>query len=223
MLSGADISDIEEQIRNTYIQQDNPLSKDFRNIESSYCSLLPRAVSFQEFYGRFRHLFRKEKKFTEIVTLFCETVNGLRPLYNNALQQIAQLQTIFETLLGHPKKLRCCHCGMEHYVEDWDVFLEKRVKEYGITDPDGTRLMTKIKKKLNRAARVKYVHDAQYYNPNELRNIVADMQAGGKAEENSDISQLLAKKNDSWGSIDWLNAYGTYIVIVRNLIYLKYF
>ena len=224
-LSGVDISHIEKQIRSKYVKQDDVLlsSRDFTNIESDYGTLLPHPVNFQDFYGTFEVLYKNDKKFKEIVTLFCETVYGIRPLYNNVLQQIAQLQTIFETLLGNPKSSKCSHCGMSHYVEDWDVFLEKRLKEYGITDPDDICLMTKIKKKLNRLARVKYVHNSKYYNPNELRNLIADLQADGASDYNFDINQILVQKTDSWRTIDWNNVYTYYLVCVRNLIYSKYF
>ena len=223
VLSGMDISYIEKQIRNKYGQQDTELSKDFTNIDSQYGTLLPHPVNFQEFYGKFVELYRKNNEFKEIVTLFCETVNSLRPLYNNVLQQIAQLQTIFETLIGNPKSLRCRHCGISYYVEDWDVFLEKCLKEYGITDPDDICLITKIKKTLNKVARVKYIHNSDYYNPNELRNIVADMQTDGHSDYKFDINQVLVKKNDSWKSIDWINVCTSYQFFVRNLIYSKYF
>jgi len=224
VLSGTDISDIEKQIQNDYGQQDTELSKDFTNLESQYCTLLPHPVNFQEFYGKFVELYnKKNNKFKEIVTLFCETVNGLRPLYNNVLEQIAQLQTIFETLLGEPKSSKCCHCGMPRYVEDWDVFLEKRLKKYSITDPDDISLITKIKKTLNKVARVKYVHHSDYYNPNELRNIVADIQADGYSDYKFDINQVLAKQTKYWRTIDWENVYAVYLVCVRNLIYTRYF
>jgi hypothetical protein len=133
VLSGTDISDIEKQIRNKYGQQDTALSIDFTNIDGPFKTLLPMPVNFKDFYGKFAGLYEKDDKFKEIITLFCETVNGLRPLYNNVLQQIAQLQTIFETMLGQPQTTKCPQCGMDKYIEDWDIFIEKRLKEYGIT------------------------------------------------------------------------------------------
>ena len=133
------------------------------------------------------------------------------------------MQTIFETLLGEPKSSKCSHCGMPRYVEDWDVFLEKRLKKYGITDPDDISLITKIKKTLNKVARVKYVHHSDYYNPNELRNIVADIQADGYSDYKFDINQVLAKQTKYWRTIDWENIYVVYLVCVRNLIYTRYF
>ncbi len=223
VLSGTDISDVEKQIRNKYGQQDTELSRDFTNIDSQYNTLLPHPVDFQEFYGEFVELYRKNNEFKEIVTLFCETVNSPRPLYNNVLQQIAQLQTIFETLIGNPKSLSCRYCGMSHYIEDWNAFLEKRLKRYGITDPDDISLITKVKKTLNKVARTKYVHHSDYYNPNELRNIVADMQTDELSDYQFDINQVLAKHPKYWRTIDWENVYAIYQVCVRNLIYSKYF
>jgi len=223
VLSGDEISHIEKQIRNIYGQQNIEFSKDFTNIESQYCTLLPHPVNFQEFYRKFVELYKNDGEFKEIVTLFCETINGLRPLYNNVLQQIAQLQTIFETMLGEPNSSKCKLCGRDRYDESWDVFLKKRLKEYGITDRDDIFLITKIKKKLNKLARVKYVHNSKYYNPNELRNLIADFQAEGHSHYNFDINKVLARRTSSWKSIDWINVYSVYQVCVRNLICLKYF
>jgi hypothetical protein len=226
VLSGTDISDIETQIRNKYGYQEIPtFSIDFTNIDSDYKTWLPIAVvNFQDFYGQFSALYKKDKEFKEIVTLFCETINGLRPLYNNILQQIAQLHTIFDTIVGIPKTSKCSVCGLDKHVEDWDVFIGKRLKEYGFIDPDVISLIIKIRKTLNKAARVKYVHHSNYYNPRDPRNLIAEFSANeGNSSYTTDIHQVLNKQSNSWKAIDWENILFVYLLLERNLIYLKYF
>jgi hypothetical protein len=225
VLNGTGINDVEKQIRNKYGQLDTVYGKelfiDFMNIDSQYKTWLPHTVNFKEVFEKFAQLYEKDDKFKEIITLFCETTNGLKPLYNNVLQQIAQLQTIFEALIGQPKESICEHCGKSRYVEEWDVFLEKRLKEYGIADLN-TSLIIKIKKILNRKARIEFVHSAGYYNPYDLRGRVA-IQTNEHGEYNADIHEVLSKKSDSWNDVDWMNVYSVYSVIVRNLIYGRYF
>ncbi len=216
ILTGTDISHIEKQIRNKYVQQDTEFSIDFANIDGPFRTLLPFPVNFPDFYKKFVELYNKEdNEFKEIIALFCETINGLRPLYNNVFQQIAQLANHFEPriLLDKP----------ERYAEDWNSFLKKRLNEYGITDSDYISLITKIRKTLTKDARVKYVHHAKYYNPNEPRNIIADFQAGGNSNYNFDIKEVLDQDTNSWKSMDWINMYNVYQICVRNLIYSKYF
>jgi len=219
VLNGEDINDIEKQIRAKYVMQDSELSRDFTKIESDYCSFLPCIVSFQEFYWKFTELFRTDEKFKGIITLFCETINGVRILYDNNLQKIAQLQTIVDTLLGQPKQSYCEHCKRNHNAETWNDFLARSLKEYHISENE-ICMITRVRMTLN-DARVKFIHHAKYYNPNEPRNLIED--AGKIAEANLSIEQVLDKNNDTWTSIDWLNVYQCYLLIVRNLIYLQYF
>ena len=221
VLSGEDISDVEKQIRGKYVQQGNTLARDFANIESFYTSF-SHPVNFQEFYGKFTELFRNNGEFKGIVTLFCETINGVTILYDNVLQKIAQLQTILDALLGQPKQSYCRYCKSSRNGETWDAFLERRLREYNITDPDEIRLIIRIKKALN-DARVKFIHHAKYYNPKELRNIVEDIRDDRLSDYKFDINSVLAKKNESWRTLDWDNVYRIYSVMVRNLIYFKYF
>lgn len=214
VLSGTDINNIEKQIRNKYGQQHAALSIDFTNIESPFKTFLPTPVNFQVFYGKFTELYKKDEGFKEIITLFCETINGLKPLYNNVLQQIAQLQTIFETIIDKPKGLK----------EKWAIFLKKRLKDYGITNQDDISLIIKINKTLNDVARIKYVHHSDYYNPRDPHNMIADLQATeGNSSYSSDTHAILNKQPESWKAIDWENLYSIYMVLVRNLIYYKYF
>jgi hypothetical protein len=227
ILNGSDISDIEKQIQNKYGQQDavywKEFSIDFTNIDGPFHTNLPISVNFQDFYRKFMELFKKDNEFKEIVTLFCETVNGVKPLYNNVLQQITQLQTIFETLIGSPKSSKCSRCGMNYYVEDWDQFIESHLKEYKIISTDDINLIKIIKTTLNKVARREYVHNAKYYNPYELKNIWVDFQTEGNSIYTTDISQVLGQKSNSWKGIDWINIYMFYQLCVRNVIYSKYF
>ena len=226
IINGEDINDIEKKIKAKYGLQDKNLSiyiegltKDFTKIESPYGSWLPRIESFHEFYGKFKYLFRTNAEFKETVTLFCNTIDGVKILYDNVLQEIAQLQTIVDSLLGQPNESLCKYCRRTHYDESWDNFLGKKLREYKISDQD-IHLITKVKMALNKE-RGKFVHHAKYYNPNDPCNLIKDL--AKTAEANSNIEQILEKKTEDWLNLDWINAYQFYIVAVRNLIYLKFF
>lgn len=221
-LNGENIGDIEKQIKSIYLLKGNRFVKNFNNLESEYCTFSPFTVNFQEFYIKFTELFKNDNKFKEIVMLFCETINGYRPLYNNVLQQITQLQTIFETLTGKPSEEKCNYCKISHYVESWEIFLERHMKDYGY-EPEDIRMIIKIKGVLNTIARVKYVHNSKYYNPYEIKNLIIDTQTGEKPENDLSVNQIINKKSDSWRGIDWINLYNSYLIIVRNLIYMKFF
>ena len=225
-LNGSDISDIEQQIRNKYGLKDTLSweysSIDFTNIDGPFRTSLPFTVNFQDFYGKFMDLYKKDNKFKEIVTLFCETVDGVHPLYNNVLQQITQLQTIFETLIGNPKSLKCNQCGQNYSIEDWDQFMESHLKDYKLISPNDINLIKRIKKTLNAVARREYVHNAKYYDPSELQNLWVDLPEG-QPSYTTDISQVLRQNTKSWKGIDWTNIYVVYQLCVRNLIYSKYF
>ena len=228
VLNGEDISDIEKIIWAKYVLQDQDkemlvyakaFTKDFTKIESPYGSWLPRIENFQEFYEKFSDLFRTDEEFKGIVTLFCETINGIKILYDNIFQKIAQLQTIAEMLLGRPTQIYCKHCESAHNNEPWDDFLVKKLEQYDISEQE-KRLIIEVKMALNNA-RVKFVHNAKYYNPNERRNLFIDNDK--IAEANLSIEQILETKTADWLSLNWINAYQFYLVAVRNLVYLKYF
>ena len=223
ILNGVDISDVEKQVKVQHTQKDTSLIKNFAELPGEYCTLLPSVVNFKEFYGKFKDLFTNDKQFKEIVTLYCETTNGLSPLYDNVLQKMAQLQTIFETLIGVPSSTKCGLCGTDHYNEDWETFLGRQLKEYGITNLDDIHLIVKIKTTLNKIARVKYVHYAKYFNPNELQNIAMEIRDGKYSDNNISVNQILETKPELWRIIDWNNVYMAYSVLVRNLMYLKNF
>jgi len=222
VLTGIDINDIEKQVRNKYGQLNTNILKDFTNLENEYCTRLPNVINFLEFYKKFNNLYIKNAQFKEIIMLFCDTNNGLTPIYNNILQKIAQLQTIFETLIGVPKTLKCGNCGMSHYIENWNTFLDGRLKDYGITEPDDIQMITKIKGALNEIARVKYVHASKYFDPSSPYIIIKDIKKNEQSDNNPSIKQIMEMNPSSWSSINWLNIYDFYLVLVRNLIYLKY-
>ena len=142
------------------------------------------------------------------------------PLYSNVLQEIAQLQTIFDTLIGKPTTKKCVHCDSDVYTEDWDIFMEKRLKELGIIDPNAIRSISKVKKTLNKAARVKYIHNAASLNPHDPR-ILPVTYANGQYE--TDFDQVFKKRSDSWNRVDWMNVNELYKHIVRNIIHIYFF
>jgi hypothetical protein len=233
VLEGEDIGVIERQIRKRFVQHDFGLpigyegvavnqSRDFANIPSPYGTLLPSSVNFVKLYAEFRKLCENDVEFREIVTLFCETVDGPRSLYNNILQHIAQLQTICDTMLGEPKKSRCSHCKQDTNVESWDAFLGKRLRELGIKDPEEILLVAKVRKTLNRPARVQYIHYSRYLNPWDLRNMDKNIRTGESAYE-FDLDDVFKTETSSWRPLDWANLYDLYVVLVRNLIFAKYF
>jgi hypothetical protein len=102
--------------------------------------------------------------------------------------------------------------------------MENSLREYGIINPDDIFLITKIRKTLNKVARVKYVHHSDYYNPHDPRNILTSKSNNEVPTNNNlGIAQILNKPVKTWTGIEWLNVYSIYEVIVQNLIYLKYF
>ena len=232
VLNGADIGDIEREIRNRLVRRDTEfasgiasvaaeMSRDFSNLAGPYGTLLPCSVNFTEFYVEFTKLYKQDNGFKELVTLFCETINGLRPLYDNVLQQITQLQTICDTMLDGPQSSKCPTCQQDRYVEDWDAFLDKRLRELGIEEPEDISLITRIRKKLNKVARVKYVHHSSYRNPWDIRTLGQNIRAG-ESSYAFDVNEVLKREAESWRPLDWANLYAVYLVFVRNLIFVKY-
>jgi hypothetical protein len=226
ILNGDDINDIEKIIRTKYVLQDKKLlvylkdlTKDFNKIEGPWGSWLPRTENFQRFYDKFTDLFRTDEEFKGIVTLFCETIDGIKILYDNVLQNIAQLQTIAEIILGRPIQSYCEYCKNTHNEETWYDFLVRKLAQYDISEQEKS-LVIKVKMALN-DARVEFVHNAKYYNPNETCNLFID--SDKIVQANLSIEKILEKKTDDWISLNWINAYKFYLVAVRNLIYLKYF
>jgi len=223
---GTNIDNIEKQIRYLYGQQStetgwdfSKLLLDFSEIEPFYTSL-PVPVNFSKVFVKFSELYEKDSGFKEIISLLCDT-GYFKPLYNNVLQQLAQLQTIVDAMVGEPRSKKCKECGLPRYVEKMDDFMKNRLIECGLTNPEYISLMIKVKTRLNRPARVKYIHNASYYNP--VSNLVNDIRAGKLNNYKFDIEQILSKDSKEWSFVDWENVYWSYHALVCNLIYFKYF
>lgn len=92
-LDRADIGGFEREIRNRLVRRDTgfasgiasvaaEMSRDFSNLAGPWGTLLPCSVNFTEFYAEFTKLYKQDNEFKELTALFCETINGLRPLYD---------------------------------------------------------------------------------------------------------------------------------------------
>jgi hypothetical protein len=219
ILDGTDVTDIEKQVRIKYGPQNIKFSKDYQNLESQYCTLLPIQIEFEAFFTKFLKLFTKDAKFKEIITLYCETINGIKILYDNSLQKIAQLQIIVDALLGQPKQVLCKQCMRCHNELEWPDFLDKKLNKYDLSDGEKD-LIIRMRTALNQP-RARFVHHASYYNPFEPLNLVKDWE--NLSEANSGIEQILEKNPIDWLGTNWMNAYQFYLIAVRNLIFLEYF
>lgn len=194
---------------------------DFNQIDTFHTGLF-HAVNFKKNYDYFIEQYKKDEKFKDIVRLFLYTTGSKHKLYDNIFQKIAQLQTIFETLLGQPKSEQCLTCERDRYVEEWRAFLSRTLKEKGIADEKYITLIIKIKNTLH-SARCKYVHRSDHLNIRQ--KYIEEIKTGhysGQSEYTTNFDDILKKDAKNWASIDWENAYRLYQHIVKQLIYLEY-
>lgn len=182
-------------------------------------------INFFEFHEKFSNQYQQNKTFKNIVDLFLYTVGEKHNLYNNVLQKIAQLQTIFETLLGDRPKNKAI-CGLEHF-KPWKDFIEKRLQELGISDKQYIELFVKIHKLFNYDARINYIHYSKHLNLwqktiEEIKNKSAHYY--GMTSYSTDVDAILNDnlKIDQWSALDWENMYRVYQFIIRKLINIKY-
>ena len=229
-ISGLNIDDVETEIKKRYATQGG-IAIDFNRISACHTNL-PDEINFKSFHDRFIDRYESENKFKEIIMLFLYTIGFKHKLYDNILQKIAQLQTIFETLLDKPQKSKCNKCGMEKNIEPWDQYLTKKLNEYNTINQEEISLIIKVKTTLNSLARVKYIHHSKYLNTPE--KMTADLLSGRydkKVYSKSvyyvpDLNGILKKKNDKeWqaaDAADWDHIFYIYQNIVKKIIYLMF-
>jgi len=222
--SGQNINEIEQNIRVRYGSGIAPLAIDFNQIDSFHTGL-PHPVKFKSIYDHFVEEYEKDEDFRNIITLFLFTVGTKYKLYRNIFQKISQLQTIYETILGVPNSKQCDKCGKDRYIETWQNFQKRRLKEKGIEDKKDIDLIIKIKNTLNNVARVKYIHSSQGLDTWQklLREITDGTHSRGNSVYSTNLNNILSVDSNKWTSIDWDNIYIFYQYIVKLLIYLEYF
>ena len=222
--NGQNINEIEQKIRIRYGSEVGSLVIDFNQIDSFHTGL-PHPVKFRSIYDHFVEECEKDEDFRNIITLLLYTVGTKHKMYRNIFQKISQLQTIYETILGEPKRERCVGCGIDRYIETWQNFQKRRLKEKGIEDEKDIDLIIKIKDTLNHVARVKYIHRSQGLDT--WRKLLQEISNGTHFHSNSpyktNLEDILSVDYDKWAAIDWDNIYIFYQYIVKLLIYLEYF
>jgi len=212
-----------ERIINEKFQSGGPLKIDFEKIDSFH-SNISEDLDFKVIFNRLIEKYNEDNKFRDIIDLYLYTAGSHNKLYDNLFQKIAQLQTIFESIIGKPEEERKC-CGFNHYKETWRSFIDRRIKEIGITDEKFIELTIKIKSELN-SARIKYVHDSQQYNT--WKETIKEMQSGssnnGDSSYTTKIQDILNNtlKVKDWRSLDWQNVYLFYQLIIKQLIYFEF-
>jgi hypothetical protein len=226
-ISGLNIDDVEMEIKKRYATQGG-ITIDFNRIGACHTNL-PDEINFKSFHDRFVDRYESENKFKEIIMLFLYTIGFKHKLYDNILQKIAQLQTIFETLLGKPKVNKCDKCHTDKYIEEWPVYLHRKLNRYNTNiSEDEISLIIKVKTTLNRLARVKYIHHSEYLNTSE--KMTADLLSGRydkKIYSSSvcyvpDLNGILKNNDKEWQSADWEHIFYIYQNIVKKVIYLMF-
>jgi hypothetical protein len=101
--------------------------------------------------------------------------------------------------------------------------MTRKLKDLGVEDSE-IKFILKIKKTLNKAARVKYVHNSSHLNTSE--KMIQDIKNGchydGQNYYTTDFDKILKMNVDKWAAIDWLNVFNCYQNIVKKLIYISF-
>lgn len=213
-ISSLNICDVEKEIKRRYATQGG-ITIDFNRISACYTNL-PDEINFKSFHDKFVDRYESEIKFKEIIMLFLYTIGFKHKLYDNVLQKIAQLQTIFETLLGKPETDKCDKCGMEKNLKAWDQYLGEKLNEYNIIKREDINLIIKVKKTLNQIARIKYIHSSSYLNTSE--KMITDLISGrfdkivypASVYYVPDLDKILDKKHNEWLAYDWEYIFNIY-------------
>ncbi len=217
-MSGVNIDKIEEKLNPPIKDSVKNFEIDFGQIDNFHTNL-PPSVSFKNFYKRFGKKYGISDDFRDIVGLYLHATGGIYDLfYNNIFQKIAQLQTVFETIVGKPEEKKFC-CGFSHFVEPWKDFLSKNLKGMGVHEND-IDFIIKIKMFLNKQARVKYIHNSKYLNPFKLT--LEELKKGLPIKPSKNLPGLLKKGPSKWTGLDWENVCASYKNIVKYMIWLKY-
>lgn len=214
--SGKDINDIAEKIYKKY-ETGGACKINFNEIDT-FSSKLPYIINFEEFYNLFIENYNKDDDFKNIIDLFLFTIGSRHKFYDNVFQKMAQLQTIFETIMGTPEQEKLA-CGKYHYKEEWRPFLERKLAEKEIRGKNEIDLIIQIKNSLNREARVKYAHNSKQMNVWE--KTLEDCKTGNHTTGEFVVANIIKKRNKT--GQDWENLYYTYLTIIKLLIYLEYF
>ncbi|MFA5842233.1 MAG: hypothetical protein WC882_00955 [Candidatus Gracilibacteria bacterium] len=219
--------DVEAKIKEKYGENKGCFTIDFGEIKFEQTKLW-NTINFNEFQKTFDEQYKKNDKFKDIIDLFLYTIGSNHPLYPNFFQKIAQLQTVFETIIGQPKGKKCYWCKQNKYKEKREVFLERILREKGITNQKDIDLITIINKTLNSTARIEYTHRSKQLNifQETLKEIKTDKyHYKGQSSYTTNFDDIISGKLKvkDWAILDWENVYRAYQFIVRQLIYLGFF
>lgn len=192
---------------------------DFEKIESWYTGLSSN-LNFTEFFQKFSTAYKANEEFRKIVELFSETVGFENELYNNLFQKFANLQTIFETLIGKPPQKGCPTCKISRNV-DRKGYEKCELKKRGFGEDD-IETITSLKELLNQPARAEYIHRAEKLDTNKkmLEEIISgDYHYKGAKEYHTDFKEMLKRTPEKWAAMDWNSFFSLYANIVKQLIY----
>jgi hypothetical protein len=203
---------------------------DFDSIDYFHTELI-EGIHFRDFYATFVDKYREEEC-KNVVDLYLYTIGFRHSIYDNILMKIAQLRSIFETIIGEPsKKTVPCEDGQCHYNDTWADHITKQLTHLGMKDVGEANFMVGMNKILNQPARIAFVHYAKQINTRE--KTMSELRAENRAHQTSlhateyttDFGKIIDETFESkdWTGFDWENVFFVYGAIVKKIIYLKYF
>ncbi len=188
---------------------------DFNNLGPDSTGLPVKNISFEEVFDRFSQL---DAKGQHLFALFAHATGERDPLYENSLQTIASLQTVFESISKSFFKSISRKIRKEILKKNRDKFL---LTQKHFSD-DEIRFFLKLKSEFSSAARNMFVHEGHYLNSfDKLVNYHINNE-GTEPLNSRDIRALIDREIGEWSGADWFLAEREYVGLMRRLLWVEY-